>query len=60
MDVGRYEDGRVQLEGLVGGVSRMGASGAGRGVGLPVIVSFVIDEAVLCRNPTGFYCYLTS
>jgi hypothetical protein len=38
-DVGRYEDGRVQLEGLVGGARRMGASGTGRGVSLPFIIS---------------------
>ena len=41
--VGRDEDGRVQLEGLVGGLSGMGASGADRGVCLPVLVSFVIE-----------------
>jgi hypothetical protein len=44
MDVRRYEDGRVQLEGLVGGARRMGASGTGRGVSLPIIISFVIES----------------
>ena len=44
MDIGRDEDGRVQIEGLVGVSSGMSAPRADRGVCLPILVSFVVES----------------